>query len=242
VPSADVQYLGSGLECADNVAAPPLEHLDIAVPLPDRISECHLASANDRLVLFNDSMVHSMYLYLRESFARVRSISSKPTFADIQKYAEIERPTVVVEERIERVLWMVPPEAAPSINIGAAMPPNLPVKGSVGTHKDDDQITVYGWAYWLPDTQPRPSLMIDTNLPIVGHSTLQIIGRPDVVAAWADKRLKESGLSFRLYLDKTKPLPDVPRLCLWTDDPRLGRHAVHLVDHHEWCPLWVVRE
>jgi len=235
VPSADVAYFGAGLDCAHDVTATPLEHLDIAALLPDKISECRRGSANDRLVLFHDSMGYAIYSYFRESFARTRSVFSKPTLADIEKYAEMERPTVVVEERVERVLWVLP-EAAQSINIDAVMPAKLPAGGWVETHKDEDQITLAGWAYWLPDTQPEPSLMIDTNLLIMGHSTLQVIDRPDVVAALHDKRLKHSGLSVSLYLDKTKPLPDVPRLCLWTDDLRFGRHAIRLVDHHEWCP------
>jgi alginate O-acetyltransferase complex protein AlgJ len=237
VSSNDVDYRGPGLDCAHDVTAPPVAHLDVGVLFPDMISECRRASTDDRLVLFSDSMVHAIYWYLRQSFARSRTAWSIPTFADIKKYAEIERPTVVVEERVERWLWKVPPKAAPSINVGAGRPADLPAGGWVETHQDDDQITLEGWAYWLPDAQPRPTLFIDTNFPVADHSTLQVIDRPDVVADLHEQRLKDSGLRVRLYLDKTRPLPDVPRLCLWTDDLTFGRRAIRLVDHREWCPL-----
>lgn len=62
-----------------------------------------------RLLIFQDSFGEPMAPYLSESFARVVYVWHQPSFTEIQEMVAVERPTVVIEERVERYLIRPPP-------------------------------------------------------------------------------------------------------------------------------------
>ncbi len=87
-----------------------------------------------------------------------------------------------------------------------------------------------GWALWQPGQGGL--MMINTNLPAAKVS-VRAIERPDVVTAMNNSRLANSGFEVTIRLDADKPKPDTGRVCIWTEDPELGRRATF---GWELCP------
>ena len=72
----------------------------------------HFATVNKNgrgsAVVFRDSFASGMYPYLSETFARVAYYWAYPTSDDFYKIIELEKPDVVIEERVERMFQAVP--------------------------------------------------------------------------------------------------------------------------------------
>lgn len=62
------------------------------------------ARGRERLLIFQDSFMMPMWPYLSESFARAVYVWRMPTFEQMQMMVAAERPTVVIEQRVERFL------------------------------------------------------------------------------------------------------------------------------------------
>jgi hypothetical protein len=65
-------------------------------------TEC--LTGKEELLLFHDSFAGAMVPYLSDTFQRVVYVRRMPSLAELQKAVEMEHPTVVVEERVERLL------------------------------------------------------------------------------------------------------------------------------------------
>jgi hypothetical protein len=112
-------------------------------------------------------------------------------------------------------------------------PQALPPGGYIGSVVfSPTAVTIAGWGFLKPD---GATMMIDTNLALRSH-TLAFFRRPDVVSGTHDNRLAYSGFRIRLELDDRRPQPRAIRLCIWTEDPRFGRHLVNDPPRPDLCP------
>lgn len=68
------------------------------------------ATGSGRLLMFHDSFGGMWEPWLSTQFAQVVYVWRQPSFAELQRMVEIEHPTVVIEERLERFLiWPLRP-------------------------------------------------------------------------------------------------------------------------------------
>ncbi|MEO8713882.1 MAG: hypothetical protein ABI369_02605, partial [Acetobacteraceae bacterium] len=68
------------------------------------------ASGTGRLLMFHDSFGGMWEPWLSSQFAQAVYVWRQPSFAELQRMVEIEHPTVVIEERLERFLiWPLRP-------------------------------------------------------------------------------------------------------------------------------------
>jgi hypothetical protein len=177
-------------------------------------------------------MMLAMSDYLAGSFAHTRFVWMFPTLGDIKRYVATEHPDVVIEERVERTLFTVPPaEVLPQI-----VPGPVPAADPAGWFEivegKSGDLTVEGWGRWQPKDEGT-QIGFDTNLPVTG-SSVSLYERTDVAKATNDPRLAESGFRLQLKLDPNKKRPGKIRLCVWTDDPALGRHRVSAIGNKDW--------
>ena len=93
-------------------------------------------------------------------------------------------------------------------------------------------IIILGWGF-LQSENDR--VVIDTNL-LVKRSALNSYTRPDVASAMGDSRLANAGIMVKLELNESLPLPDRMKLCIWTDDPKFGRHLLATPSQPWLCP------
>lgn len=236
IPMPSAIYNGPLLIChAQEVPLEPLVAQASGVHWsPDRAADCPRAAAAGagRALVLHDSMMLAMSDYLAGSFAHIRYAWMFPSLGDIKRYVATEHPDVVIEERVERTLnWVPPPEALPQIVPGPA-----PAADSAGWFEiiegKTGNLTVEGWGEWQPqDSSTR--LGFDTNLPVTA-SVVSLYERDDVARATNDPRLAGSGFRLQLALDPDKKRPDRIRLCVWTEDPELGRHRVSAVGNKDW--------
>ncbi len=200
----------------------------------DTASDCAAptAAGAGRALVFSDSMIFAMSDYLANSFGHIRFAVTVPGFDDLKRYVAIEHPDVVIEEQVERTLGEIPSQRdLPQLLAGPA-----PAADRAGWFdiigNRADELMLEGWGEWQPQENGR-RIGIDTNLPVTG-SAIILFDRPDVVTATKDPRLAGSGFRLQLTLDPNKPRPDKPRLCLWTEDPALGRHRVNATAGKDW--------
>ena len=236
VPMPSAIYTGPALTCHAQLV--PLESLLAQASgvrwSPDKAADCPRAAAAGagRALVLHDSMILAMSDYLSSSFAHTRFAWMFPSLGDIKRYVATEHPDVVIEERVERTLsWVPPPEALPQIVAGPA-----PAADSAGWFEVTDgkagNLTIEGWGQWQPEDDGR-RIGFDTNLPVKA-SAVSLYERDDVVKATNDPRLAESGFRLQLALDLDKQRPDKIRLCVWTEDPELGRHRVSAIGNKDW--------
>jgi hypothetical protein len=102
-------------------------------------------------------------------------------------------------------------------------PAQLPAGGFVDSILvSSKEVIISGWGMLQSDDA---RVVIDTNLP-VKSSALTVHPRPDVARVLGGKRLANAGIRAKLDLDESSPLPNNVLLCVWTDDPELGRHLL----------------
>jgi len=109
-----------------------------------------------------------------------------------------------------------------SVTSGDPPPTGLPFGGNVDSVRIDGRsMRISGWAY-VDARAAAPRLIIHApgleNVP-----ELKMRERPDVVAALGDKRLALSGFDVILTFPQEA---SASRLCLWSDDPVLGRRQL----------------
>ena len=219
VTTRTMQYAGSPLPCSVSRRLDPLEDTDVTHQGKDDIADCAAGAA--RALIFNDSMIVAMEPYLANSFSHVRYVWEYPTLGDIKRYVELERPDIVIEERVERSLTAAPVTSLqPPIVFSSSAPPR-DTGGSIREESSsEEKVVIHGWGQWQPSL-PGRRLMINTNLAI-DHASITIERRQDVADARGDARLSDAGFVLRLYVDATKPRPEKQIVCLWTDDPIYG--------------------
>lgn len=78
---------------------------------PDNAWTCASDSRAQRLLLFHDSFGYGMLPFYAATFSYFRDAPRRPTFDEIVKFVEIDHPTVVIEEHVER--YFEAPELQP---------------------------------------------------------------------------------------------------------------------------------
>jgi alginate O-acetyltransferase complex protein AlgJ len=233
--TADATYAGPPLICGQPVAPSLISTINPRAR--DNIVECAKVDPAARAMFFNDSMIEAMQPYLGESFSHLRFTRMFPTFSDIQAYVRAEHPKVVVEERMERNILLVP-ERPPmaTATLSDAIPPKTRSGAMEITDEPDGDVVISGFSTWLP-TQAGANLKINTNLA-VDDLSLELRDSSDVVAALQDSRLGRSRFVLRLFLKHDQPRPQAIRLCLWTEDPVYGSVRPFFNTQAEWdsCP------
>jgi formylglycine-generating enzyme required for sulfatase activity len=118
----------------------------------------------------------------------------------------------------------VPAQPGASVTLISSPPPD-DEEGFVDEWKLEDGVLILrGWGFWQPDRGAK--MMMNTNLP-VDRISLTVSPRPDVVTTMKNKWLDNSGFEVKVYLDKSKPMPDTNRACLWTEDREFGSKRMH---------------
>jgi formylglycine-generating enzyme required for sulfatase activity len=104
-------------------------------------------------------------------------------------------------------------------------PPPDEEEGFVDEWKLEDGVLILrGWGFWQPEKGAR--MMMNTNLP-VQRVSLTVSSRPDVVTTMKNKWLENSGFEVKAYLDKSKPMPGINKVCVWTEDREFGSRRIH---------------
>ena len=91
----------------DTCAKPPFpQEVDMSPTAPqDRVWTCAADVNDQRLVLFADSFGGFLAPFFAASFSRFHIYAGHPSFEELQKYVDSEKPTVVIEEHVERQFW-----------------------------------------------------------------------------------------------------------------------------------------
>lgn len=102
-----------GKSCRRDVAAPSTKLFDNHFTEPGNVYEVPpttCASGSGRLLMFQDSFGGRWAPWLSTQFARAVYVWRQPSFAELKRMVELEHPTVVIEERLERFLiWPLRP-------------------------------------------------------------------------------------------------------------------------------------
>jgi hypothetical protein len=121
----------------------------------------------------------------------------------------------------------------PKLVVSNMTPATLTAGGYVDTISIlPNSISFQGWGMVQSD---GAQVVIDTNL-VVRSSKLRFLSRPDVASALKDPRLDMSGIAAEISLDDRQPPTDKTKLCIWTDDPILGRHLLTVSPKPGLCP------
>lgn len=106
--SLNTKYVGPELPCTKTTPETSPEHVS-SKPYSDFSMECPGDGRSSRLLIFRDSMISGLEKYLGNSFAHTRFVWIYPTTADIEHYVAVEKPDIVIEERVERT-FVAPPD------------------------------------------------------------------------------------------------------------------------------------
>jgi hypothetical protein len=101
-----MRYAGSDLPCAKTSSAPVPAGVDTSLwkVSSDLVTECPGEGRTARFLMLRDSMGEAMLPYFASSAAHSRFVWFIPAFEDIKRYVEVEKPSVVIEERNERLI------------------------------------------------------------------------------------------------------------------------------------------
>lgn len=118
----------------------------------------------------------------------------------------------------------------------SAMPlGDIPRGGTIEDETVGKAVTLEGWAMVGAGSDREGRIFVDTDLP-VDHLIVRPAPRPDVADYMQDPRLIASGFLLTIHLKPGDPIPQRPRLCVWTDDGIFGRHLLADIHNPGLCP------
>lgn len=184
---------------------------DCSAPAPYRIfdadgsggpwewaTDCKTASNGQRLLFFQDSFGVSLRPFFSRSFSHTRGSAGPRIEEDFQRYVNLEKPTIVIEEIVERNIdiFLTLPDNIPAnpsnrphldIVVTDSAPTNLPFGGYIDQISNGQAVSIQGWGFWQTQTEGR-RLVLGTNLPIKSVN-LSSYPRQDVVTPQRSREL-----------------------------------------------------